>query len=66
MSVDQLLITEMPALIAQMKGFLMDKRYYFCTVFINHFSGLTFGQPQQSTTAAKTIEAKRAFAWEAE
>ena len=63
-SVDQLM-TDTPGLIAQMKGFLTRKRYTACTVFVDHFSGFTFVQNQQTTSGEETIEAKRAFEREA-
>ena len=44
-----------------MKGFLTHRRYTATTVFVDHFSGLSFVYNQQTTTAAETVEAKLAF-----
>lgn len=60
-SVDQL---ESPigGFIAKMKGKLYQKARYKCaTVFVDHFSGLSFVFLQQSTTAKETLQAKAAF-----
>lgn len=59
-AVDQL-ISSVPGLIGQMRGFITRKRFTATTVFVDHFSGLSFIHNQQSTSAAHTIEAKRAF-----
>jgi hypothetical protein len=59
-SVDQLESTT-PGLIAQMKGWLTKKRYRVATVFVDHFSGLSYIHLQKSTTAEETVEAKIAF-----
>ena len=37
------------------------KRYRAATVFVDHFSGLTFVYMQFSTGAEETVNAKRAF-----
>jgi hypothetical protein len=50
-----------PGLIAQRRGFLTRQRYKVTTVFVDHFSGLSFTYLQNSTTAAETVEAKHAF-----
>jgi hypothetical protein len=59
-SVDQL---ESPTLgfIGQIKGILTIKRYKAATVFIDHFSQLTFVFLQLLTGADKTVKAKMAF-----
>ncbi len=44
-----------------MRGFITKKRYTVTTVFVDHLSGLSFVYNQQSTSAAETVEAKRAF-----
>jgi hypothetical protein len=59
-AVDQM-ISATPGLIAQMRGFITGKRYKVTTVFVDHFSGLSFVYLQKSTSAAETVEAKRAF-----
>jgi hypothetical protein len=59
-AVDQM-ISATPGLIAQMRGFITHKRYNVTTVFVDHFSGLSFVFFQQSTGAFETVEAKRAF-----
>jgi hypothetical protein len=59
-AVDQM-ISATPGFIAQMRGFITRKRYTVTTVFVDHFSGLSFVYLQKSTSAAETIEAKRAF-----
>jgi hypothetical protein len=55
------MISSTPGLIGQMKGFLTHQRYTATTVFVDHFSGLSFVFNQQTTTAAETVEAKQAF-----
>ena len=55
------MISATPGLIAQMKGFITQKRYTVTTVFVDHFSGLSFVYLQKSTTAFETVEAKRSF-----
>jgi hypothetical protein len=59
-SVDQL---ESPdtGLIAQLKGIPTTARYKCATVFVDHFSNLTFIHLQKTTNANKTVEAKHAF-----
>ena len=59
-SVDQL-ESSTPGLIAQMKGWLTKKRYRVATIFVDHFSGLSYVHLQKTTNAAETLEAKRAF-----
>jgi hypothetical protein len=59
-AVDQM-ISATPGFIAQMRGFLTRKRYTVTTVFVDHFSGLSFVYLQKSTSAAETVEAKKAF-----
>jgi hypothetical protein len=55
------LMSSTPGLIEQNVGKLTTKRYTCATVFVDHYSGLDFVYPQESTTAVETIEAKRAF-----
>jgi hypothetical protein len=59
-SMDQL-VSSVPGLVGQMKGFLARKRYTVATVFIDHFSGMSYVYLQKGATAAETIEGKRAF-----
>ena len=59
-AVDQL-ISSTPGLIGQMMGFITKKRFTVTTVFVDHFSGLSYVHNQLSTGAAETIEAKKAF-----
>jgi Reverse transcriptase (RNA-dependent DNA polymerase) len=44
-----------------MRGSLTLQRYKVSTIFVDHFSGLSYVHNQSSTAAAHTIEAKRAF-----
>jgi hypothetical protein len=59
-SVDQL-ISSTPGFVGQMRGSLTLQRYKVSTIFIDHFSRLSYVHNQLSTAAAHTIEAKRAF-----
>jgi hypothetical protein len=48
--------------IAQMKGKLYQRQRYNCaTVFVDHFSGMSFVFLQQSTSAQETVQAKASF-----
>ena len=59
-SVDQL-ISAVPGLIAQMKGFITHQRYNVATIFVDHFSGLSFVHLQKGSTVEETIEGKQSF-----
>lgn len=59
-SVDQL-ESSTPGLIAQMKGKPTVKRYKVATVFVDHFSRLSYLHLQKTTSAEETVEAKDAF-----
>ncbi len=59
-SVDQL-SSPTPGLIAQVKGNLTRDRYRVATVFVDHFSDLTYVHVSQSDTSEETVEAKEAF-----
>ncbi len=59
-AVDQM-ISSTQGLIGQMRGFLTRQRYTVTTVFVDHFSGLSYVHFQKSTSAAETVEGKRAF-----
>ena len=59
-SVDQM-ESAVPGLIAQMKGFLTHQRYNVATIYVDHFSGLSYVYVQKGATVEETIEGKRAF-----
>eukprot|EP00934_Nitzschia_sp_Nitz4_P000920 Nitzschia sp. Nitz4//scaffold577_size2809//140//955//NITZ4_009285-RA/size2809-processed-gene-0.1-mRNA-1//-1//CDS//3329554798//920//frame0 len=50
-----------PGFIAQLKGKPTKQRYRCATVFVDHFSRLSFVHLQQSTSGIETLEAKKAF-----
>jgi hypothetical protein len=58
--VDQL-ISATPGLVGQMRGILTKRRYMVSTVFVDHFSGLSYVHLQLSTATENTLEAKGAF-----
>eukprot|EP00957_Ditylum_brightwellii_P099706 7595428-Ditylum_brightwellii.AAC.1 len=47
--------------VAQLKGRLTKKRYHAATVFINHFSDLTYNYEQERLTSKETVAAKAVF-----
>ena len=59
-SVDQL-ESSTPGFIGQLKGWLTTQRYHCATVFVDHYSDLTFVYLQRSTCADETLDAKEAF-----
>lgn len=59
-SVDQLESTT-PGFIAQLRGWLTKARYRYATVFVDHFSDLTYVHFHQRITADETVKAKTAF-----
>jgi hypothetical protein len=59
-SIDQL-ESSTPGLITQIKGWLAKKRFKVATIFVDHFSGLSYIHLQKSTNADETLEAKLAF-----
>ena len=59
-SVDQIEIST-PGFVAQLKGKLTRKRYKVTTVYVDHFSDLTFTYNQESTTSEETLQSKHAF-----
>lgn len=59
-SVDQL-VSRTPGLVAQMAGTLTKERYTCATVFVDHYSNLSYVHLQKSTSAKETLEAKTAF-----
>jgi hypothetical protein len=50
-----------PGLIAQVKGWLTKKRYQAATIFVDHFSSLSYIFLQKSTNAEETLAAKISF-----
>jgi GAG-pre-integrase domain len=59
-SVDQL-ESSVPGLVGQLKGSLTHKRYKVATIFVDHFSALSFVHLQLSTNAEETLQAKLEF-----
>ncbi len=59
-SVDQM-VSPVPGLIAQIKGFPTKERYNAATIFVDHYSDLTFCHLQPNLKANETIYAKEAF-----
>ena len=59
-SVDQM-ESPTPGFVGQIKGWLTTKRYRAATVFVDHYSQLTFVYLQFSTAAEETVQAKKAF-----
>jgi hypothetical protein len=44
-----------------MKGFLTNQRYRYVTVFVDHFSSLSYIHIQKSTGGEETLQAKKEF-----
>jgi hypothetical protein len=62
-SVDQL-ESSTPGFVAQLKGKLTRKRYKAATIFVDHFSDVTFVYEHERLTSEETVAAKIAFeAW---
>jgi hypothetical protein len=59
-SVDQMQ-SPVPGLIAQNKGSPTRERYMAATIFVDHYSDVTFVHLQKTLNAKDTIEAKEAF-----
>jgi len=59
-SVDQL-ESRVPGLIAQLRGKPTFERYRYATVFVDHWSRLSYCHLQRTNTAQETIKAKQAF-----
>jgi hypothetical protein len=55
------MVSPTPGLVAQMKGFITKKRYTAATVFVDHYSNLSFTYFQKGITIVETLEAKAAF-----
>eukprot|EP00957_Ditylum_brightwellii_P200723 15301574-Ditylum_brightwellii.AAC.1 len=50
-----------PSFVAQLKGRLTIKRYTAITIFVDHYSRLTYVHFQYDLSSKHTLEAKRAF-----
>jgi Reverse transcriptase (RNA-dependent DNA polymerase) len=59
-SVDQM-ISPVPGLVAQTKGYPTKDRYNAATIFVDHYSDITYCHLQTTTNAQDTIGAKEAF-----
>jgi Reverse transcriptase (RNA-dependent DNA polymerase) len=59
-AMDQM-VSPTPGLVAQMKGFITGQRYTGATIFVDHFSNLSFVYLQKGLTIVETLEAKAAF-----
>ena len=59
-SVDQL-ESNTPGFIAQLKGSLTKQRYRAATIFVDHYSRLSYVYLQRGLTSDETLKAKRAF-----
>jgi hypothetical protein len=59
-SVDQL-ESPVDGSIGQNKGFFFHKRYKVATIFVDHFSRLSYVYLQESTKGVQTLAAKRSF-----
>ena len=59
-SVDQM-ASPSPGLIAQLKGIPTTRRYTTATIFVDHFSRLSYVHLQQTTNGEETLQAKHAF-----
>lgn len=55
------LISSTPGLVAQIQGWLIRHWYAVTTVFVDHYSQLSFIYMQKGTTGEERLEAKRAF-----
>jgi hypothetical protein len=59
-SVD-MLKSPVPGLIAQMSGWITGKRYWYATVFVDHYSRFGYVHNQKTQSADETLEGKRIF-----
>eukprot|EP00957_Ditylum_brightwellii_P055249 4187533-Ditylum_brightwellii.AAC.1 len=50
-----------PGFVAQLKGRLTIKRYTAATIFIDHYSRLTYVHLQYDSSSKHTLEAERVF-----
>ena len=59
-SVDQIESTE-DGFVAQLKGKLTRRRYKYATIFVDHYSDLSYVHLQSTLTSDETLQAKHAF-----
>ena len=59
-SVDQMEST-VPGLMAQLKGRITRQRYTCATIFVDHYSDLSYVHLQRSLSSNETVDAKRSF-----
>ena len=59
-SVDQMESTE-DGFVAQLKGKLTRRRYKYATIFVDHYSDLSYVHLQSTITSDETLQAKHAF-----
>ena len=50
-----------PGLVAQMAGWITGKRYWYATVFVDHYSRLGYVHLQKTQSAKETLEGKALF-----
>ncbi|KAL7476906.1 hypothetical protein ACHAW6_002742 [Cyclotella cf. meneghiniana] len=59
-SVDQFQSSQ-AGFVAQLKGKLTTRRYYYGTIFVDHFSRLRYVHFMTTQTSAETLQAKQAY-----
>jgi hypothetical protein len=59
-SVNQMVSTQV-GFLAQLKGKLINRRFYGATIFVDHYSRLRFVRLMQDSSSNETIKAKHAF-----
>jgi hypothetical protein len=59
-SVNQLKST-IPGFVRHMKGWLTNQQYHIATIFVDHYSRLSYVHLQKSNTSSETVMAKQAF-----
>ena len=59
-SVD-MLKSPIPGLIAQMSGWITGKRYWYATVYVDHYSRFGYVHSQKTQSADETLEGKLIF-----
>ena len=47
--------------IAQLKGYLMTKRYQYASIFVDHYSKFGFVYLQKTLSSEETVHVKKAF-----
>jgi hypothetical protein len=55
------MISPFGSLIPQLKGKLMQAKFYSATIFVDHFTDYTYIHLMQGTTAESTLEAKNSY-----